>query len=273
MLGVSSSTSSSLRGGKSEFWLFVVVFLLFLVVWHGRGEALPAIVLLAPQEDAYFFPFLEVFLRRTLPEYQILLLHPGDAFPVASEYIVVASSESLRNFRLPGGNVWGILLGEGEDPPFPLLGRIVFSWQEVAQTICNTLCSGKTVHARFVGKDLHPLWICFAKLCGDESRRSDAQDLVVFAEGVSQARPLLGERENRSFFLIALEAATELLFALQEGKIDGVVDQKPSQVAECIAAIVRKGQRVCSVKPLFVTRENIASADAYEVVQRCLSCH
>lgn len=153
--------------------------------------------------------------------------------------------------------------------PFPLLGRVMFSWKDVAQTLCKALCPGERVSASFVGEGDHPLWRYFLELCGDGS----VQKRVVFVERASQARPLFVEGGKRSFSLIALEAATELLFALQEGKIDGVVDLKPSLVAQCIAEIVEQRARVCVVAPLFITRENVSSADAYEVVRRCLSCH
>ncbi len=256
-------------GGRYRFWLSLLLCLLLLGIWHERGEARPVIVLLSPEEDAYFFPFLEVFLRRTLPGKQIVLLHPGDAFPPSSEYIVVAFPKVLERFKPPQGKVWGILLGEGEGVPFPLLGRVMFSWEDVAQALCRALCPGGRVNASFVGDGDHPLWRYFLELCGDGS----AQKRVVFVERASQARPFFEEEGKWSFSLIVLEATTELLFALQEGKIDGVVDLKPSLVAQCIVEIVEQRARVCIVSPLFITRENISLADAYEVVRRCFSCH
>jgi hypothetical protein len=70
-----------------------------------------------------------------------------------------------------------------------------------------------------------------------------------------------------------------MLFALQEGKVDALIDMKPSAVASCIGRILRRweeeGERSgrCTVSPLLITRETIALADAYEVFRRCLSCH
>lgn len=240
---------------------------------HKEGRALPTVVLLSPQEDAYFFPFLEVFLRRTLPGYEVVTLSPGDAFPPREGYIVVGFSETLQRLKPPKEEAYGILLGESRGVSFPLLGQIVFAWEDTALAICKKLCADIRMSFLFIGERTHPLFALLAELCGDKHHDgSTSTGRVLCIDRVSRARSFLrGEKD--SSFLVIFEAATEALFALQEGKIDGVVDTKPSQVAQCIAEIVRGRRKACSVTPLFVTQEDISCADAYEVVRRCLSCH
>lgn len=254
--------------GRCRAWLFLVFCVLFGIC-QGKAETLPTVVLLSPQEDAYFFPFLEVFLRRTLPGYEIVTLSPRGILPPREEYVIVGFPQELQRVQLPEGKVSCILLGEADSISFPLLGQITFLWQETATTICKKLCATGGRRFLFVGKGTHPLFMLLTQLCGTVE---NSEEPVMLLDRVSSARAFLKERGGFPF-LVVLEAATEMLFALQEGRIYGVVDTKPSQVAQCIAAIVQGKSTTCTVTPLFVTRGNISSADAYEVVRRCFSCH
>lgn len=265
---VCSLTNCSLREGRYRCRIVLALCLALFWVWQGEAEELPRIVLLSPREDRYFFPFLEVFLRRIMPGYEITTLSPDDIVPSRKRYIVVGFSEELRRVRLPKGKVDYILLGERNGVAFPLLGQVAFRWQETALAICKSLCAGGRRGFLFWGESTHPLFVLLEELCED-GERSGAS--VVFVDRISRVRPFL-EKSGGSSSLVVLEAATEVLFALQEGKVRGVVDTKPSEVAQCIAAIVQGKSDACAVTPLFVTQDNIFCADAYEVVRRCLSC-
>lgn len=221
----------------------------------------------------YFFPFLEIFLRRILPEYEVVTLSPENAFPPCEEYIVVGFPETLKRLRPSKEKVYSILLGEDDGTSSFLLGQIVFSWEDTALAIGKRLCANKKMDILCIGEHDHPLFVLLAELCkGKYSDESTFAGRVICVDRVSRARPFLKERKGSSF-LVIFEAATEALFALQDGKIDGVVDTKPSKVAQCVAEIIRGKRKRCVIVPLFVTQENISCADAYEVVRRCLSCH
>ncbi len=77
--------------------------------------------------------------------------------------------------------------------------------------------------------------------------------------------------------LVVLEASPEMLFALLQGKIEAVVDFKPSQLAQEIANLI---DCFCANKPIpeFITihpcliPHSIEEADGYEVISRCLMC-
>lgn len=256
-----------LRGGKYRFWFIAASCFVVLSLWQEHGRTLPTIVLLSPLEDAYFFPFLEVFLRRVLPEYEVTTLSPGGTLPPREEYIIVGFSRELQQVEFPQGRARCILLGEEGGVSVPLLGQVTFLWQETALAICRKLCAEGEKGRLFAGESAHPLRVLLVRLCEGNSGKP-----VVLVDRASLARSLLGEGKE-AFSLVVLEATTEMLFALQEGKIDGVVDTRPSQVAQCIAEMVQGKTKTCVVTPLFVTQENISCADAYEVVRRCLSCH
>ncbi len=259
--------------GRYRFWFFLAFCLVLLGIWQVEGKALPAVVLLSPQEDVYFFPFLEIFLRRVLPEYEVVTLSLEGVFPPREGYIVIGFSEALKRLRLPEEEVRGILLGESSEVSFPLLGQIIFSWRDTALALCRNLCANKKINFFFIGEQAHPLSIFLAELCGNgRFDKGVFTEDVICIDRISRARSFLEEKKGSSF-LVVLEAATEALFALQEGKIDGVVDTKPSQVAQCIAEIVQGKRNTCTIVPLFVTQGNISCADAYEVMRRCLSCH
>lgn len=284
-MGAFSSTRSSLRGGKYSLLFALVALGAFLVAWgDGRGVFAQRIVaLLPPPDDTYFFPFLEIFLRRSLPRYQVVTLSPGGSIPPFEELVVVAFSEDLGSFLVPPseGNVSCVLLGNGGETPYPLLGRVVFSWESVKESLQQEL-SGEKQGFLFVGERIHPLFPFLETLLGRGCIGRDVhEESVVVVGQASLVQPFLKKKNERSFLLLVLEASTEMLFALQEGRIDFLVDTKPSCVAQCITQILEEKEqgdpftspRCCTVMPLLVTRETIASADAYEVVRRCLSCH
>lgn len=200
-----------------------------------EAEASVTLALLSPPEDAYFFPFLEVFLRRVMPDCRTVVLHPGDGVPFSQKVIVVAFPENLRHFKLPEGGIQYILLGEGGEGSSSLLGRIVFSWQDAASTLWQKFCAGKA-NPLFVGDEGHPLFLFLGEIQKSEHVIGGSpKKQVLFVDRASRVHPFL-ERNEKSFLsLVVLEATAEMLFALWEGKIDAVVDTKPSEVARCIA--------------------------------------
>ncbi|WP_438318154.1 hypothetical protein ACP6EK_03855 [Candidatus Caldatribacterium sp. SIUC1] len=258
-------------------WLFIFGV---LIAWGG-GEAFAEkrLVLLSPAHDEYFFSFLEVFLRRSLPDYRITTIITGEGIPQVEGAVVVGFPEDLKVLERSRKKPLAIVLGEDGDLSIPVLGRVVFAFEEVARVLQKELFSGGKGEFLFVGEERSP-FLPLLGLLGEARFFGEVEEeRVVVVERAFQARPFLRVKNERPFAFLVLEAATEMLFALQEGKVDVLVDTKPSAVASCIVGILRRweeeGKRsgCCTVSPLLVTRETIASADAYEVVRRCLSCH
>jgi len=278
LLGVSSSTRSSWPGGRYRL-VWVCIFGV-LIAW-GRGEAFAEkhLVLLSPAHDEYFFSFLEVFLRRSLPDYRITTIITGEGIPQVEGAIVVGFPEDLKVLERSRKKPLAIVLGEDGDLSISVLGRVVFAFEEVARVLRKELFAGERGVFLFVGGERSP-FLPFLGLLGEARFFGEAEkERVVVVERAFQARPFLRAKDKRPFALLVLEAATEMLFALQEGKVDALIDLKPSAVASCVVRILRRWEKEgecserCTVSPLLVTRETIASADAYEVVRRCLSCH
>lgn len=278
MLGVSSSTRSFWLGGRYKLvWVFIFGV---LIAW-GRGEAFAEkrLILLSPADDGYFFPFLEVFLRRSLPDYQITAVTAGEEIPRVEGAVVVGFPEDLEVLERSRKKPLAIVLGEDGELSIPVLGQVAFSFEEVARALQKELFARARGEFLFVGEE-RSLFLPLLGLLGEARFFGEVEkERVVVVERVFQARPLLRAKNERPFTLLVLEAATEMLFALQEGKVDFLVDMKPSAVASCIVRILRRWEKErersghCTVSPLLVTQETIASADAYEVVRRCLSCH
>ncbi len=278
MLGASSSTRSSWPGGR--YRLVWVCILGVLIAWGG-GEAFAEkrLVLLSPADSGYFFSFLEVFLRRSLPDYQITTVTAEKEIPQVEGAVVVGFPEDLKVLKRSRKKLLAIVLGEDGELSIPVLGRVIFSFDGVAKVLRKELFAGERGVFLFVGRE-HSPFLPLLGLLGEARFFGEAgKEHVVVVEQTLQARPFLRAKNERSFTLLVLEAATEMLFALQEEKVDALIDLKPSAVASCIVRILRRweeeGERseCCTVSPLLVTRETIASADAYEVVRRCLSCH
>ncbi len=78
--------------------------------------------------------------------------------------------------------------------------------------------------------------------------------------------------------LVVLEASPEMLFALLQGKIEAVVDFKPSQLAQEIVNLMDyfyEGMHfpeLITIYPHLIFAHNIKEADGYEVISRCLMC-
>lgn len=154
--------------------------------------------LLSPPEDAYFFPFLEVFLRRIMPDCKTVILYPKDGVPFSQEVVVVAFPEDLRHFRLPEGKVQYILLGEGGETSLSPLGRIVFSWKDAASTLWQKFCVGEA-NLLFVGDEGHPLFLLLRELQkGEHFIKESPEKQVLFVDRASRVRPFL-EGNEKSF--------------------------------------------------------------------------
>ena len=251
-----------------------------LIAW-GRGGAFAEkrLVLLSPAGDGYFFPFLEVFLRRSLPDYRITAVTVGEEIPQVEGAFVVGFPEDLEVLEYSKEKPLAIVLGEDGEFPMPVLGQVVFAFDEVVKVLQKKLFAGGRGEFLFVGGKRSP-FLPFLGLLGGVHLFGEAEkERVVVVERALQARPLLRAKNERPFALLVLEAATEMLFALQEGKVDALIDMKPSAVASCIGRMLQRWEEEgecsarCTVSPLLITRETIALADAYEVFRRCLSCH
>lgn len=79
--------------------------------------------------------------------------------------------------------------------------------------------------------------------------------------------------------LIVLEASTRMLTYLQEGKINLLLDTKPSRLAGKLVNWIEKlekGEEILEreifIPPLIITPSNLEEADSYEVLVRCFLC-
>jgi len=244
LLGVSSSTRSSWPGGRYRLvWVFIFGV---LIAW-GRGEAFAEkhLVLLSPAHDGYFFSFLEVFLRRSLPDYRITAVTAEEEIPQVEGVIVVGFPEDLKVLERSRKKPLAIVLGEDGDLSISVLGRVVFAFDEVAKVLREELFAGERGEFLFMGEERSPFLPLLGLLGEARFFGETEKERVVVVERAFQARPFFRAKNERPFALLVLEAATEMLFALQEGKVDALIDLKPSAVASCVVRILRRWEKDC----------------------------
>jgi hypothetical protein len=142
LLGVSSSTRSSWPGGRYRL-VWVCIFGVLMAWGGGEAFAEKRLVLLSPAHDGYFFSFLEVFLRRSLPDYRITTIITGEGIPQVEGAIVVGFPEDLKVLERSRKKPLAIVLGEDGDLSISVLGRVVFAFEEVARVLQKELFAGK----------------------------------------------------------------------------------------------------------------------------------
>ena len=287
------------------------LLLVILIILGGGsplpGQEAPQVLLLSSSLD-YFSTFLEVHLRRLLSPSRVHLIplcsleELSLGFPPEKAFLIVFLGEekyfSSILSQIPQDKEPLLLFWEGVAPPlgFPSC-KIRVEVEEVIEVFRREVVEKLFLDDHFtiwgVGKIAPPLrqglneefYPRFREI--EENDKDTLKQLIsnrekslIIAGNAEAGRQLIdkfSEVESPPP-LVVLEASPEMLFALLQGKIEAVVDFKPSQLAQEIANLIdcfcanKPIPEFITIHPCLILPHSIEEADGYEVISRCLMC-